>query len=640
MNLLLFTLALAGEAEKVTRLIESGKLDKAVEFCKEQPPGTIEADADLTVACAEAEVRTAEMSDSDLIFFAALAARWKGTPAGTRAGERVLSARADENWNNLKKLKELVAQYSDCPSVPEVKKRIYELAFAEAEKKNTVEVWRAFGEDYPSAPQAEEAAKREEARAWEVALTARTSQAMLDFSDSYGSSVHAGEAKKRAQDLAFAEAERSENPVKAWADLLDQWPEHPRKTEAQNHLEDATLAALIASNPAGAVAWVEARAGSVRSAEFLKLLAAGLVQLEVEGAGTDKLALNPDSTPTLGALITKITIQASSIVPPPTLQLETIDGWKDAGNVLEPLLQGRGFVLNPLLSMSAGSSGKTTLNLPYGLCSPEAGTRFALQTRIARQEVRWQFTVDALCAVAPPPTLNTALVWKDSPSNCQPAAFRRADELYRNCGSGEYVVPLNGAPPYFRTELRAAGIPLSSTPTLPLSLVALPPRSDKPAPGPPASFQAKLPITPYDPSSNLQCPAAPALTTAVAYRHGTLHPRYQEAVDLIASSISGPVGNPLASVLADLDGDGTEELVLHYPNDRFAGYIIVVKFVGSELWLYPRYGMRPIADVGMPTIFKQGSHFYVRIGGTESGDARYCGYTLLRWAETGPELGV
>lgn len=228
------------DADRIGKLVDKGKLGKAAELCRERlAEGPVE-DSALVEACGDAELKwltedPAASPAPDAL--RALCRDWQGSPAAGEAWELLGRILVDDETDS-EALDALAREFVGTEAGADAARRVFEGVIF-ARDLAGVQGWIAA---HPDSPHLESAGALEAELAWERAEAADT--------------------------------------VAAWRELMEGWPEHPRRAEAAVALREARFREAAEASPAEMIALAEQYPDDERSAELVQRAWLGAVKVE------------------------------------------------------------------------------------------------------------------------------------------------------------------------------------------------------------------------------------------------------------------------------------------------------------------------------------------------------------------------
>ncbi len=220
---------------RIEKLVKQGKLEKALDECTaliaEHP-----FDTALFEVCADLHLDRVDDNADSLDSFVG---QWGGTQAAHTAAERAARHRLDQAWDDPAAIQRVVEDYPDALVGEVARDRLWALAFEQAQ--GNPEALLAFIVDHPGAPQVVAAQDLRFQLIWNKAETTGTAA--------------------------------------AWAELLLNHPQHPRRAEADQHRVDALFVETL--EPRARLSLARAHPDHPSAASTLALVLPELVVLDV-----------------------------------------------------------------------------------------------------------------------------------------------------------------------------------------------------------------------------------------------------------------------------------------------------------------------------------------------------------------------
>lgn len=588
--------------ERVDRLTEKDQWDKAIEVCAEwsrEYSGV--RDVDLRQACARAELARVRATDAAAADWLLVYTRWIGTTAGEEARGVYLGLAVKQAWDDRAALEALVAEHDGARGIGAVEDRLHEVAFAEARAAGTAAAVRAFRERYPDSDLEEDALALEEERAW-------------------------------------IEAERA-GGVAAWAGLLATYPGHPRRTEGEARLRDATWTAALLAGGESLVAFARRWPTDPRAAEAWTRALPGLLTVEarVEGHAGTRWALSPEGgeVPVLPAEAGRFEVAWRALDEAPEIELvraTAAGGWAPLAQGFRDALVALGHAPEDAawavtVRASSPSATQRVESLPGGLCQPDDAP-FAVRVTSPAGELRYPFRVASPCRAGPTPWVSAQPWPSELPpaleGRCGPSAAR-AGEVYRACGAVEVVWPIDGGEVFLRVGATSGGIVLPDDGGLP-ALTASPPPVVPPTPPLSAAMRSLARSDGTPPSCTI--PSLPSEASPLPANGRFLDP--EGAVGHLAALW----GRMSWEADADLTGDGVVERLVAFADPR-APVVLLARTPAGDVRAWPLRGTE-----GFQPLYAEGLRVRDGTAGLLVGaEGAGCGARLVRWANGSPVVG-
>lgn len=357
-------------ADRVNKLVDSGKADKAWSQCETAMRKEPVLGGELRVACAAARYQVLQTAGEGTSNDAWLqfVADWQGTDAAERAREEIAQTF-------------LVGAGDDADRLAAVHER------------------------FPGTSAATTALQT----LFDGAMAAGTSAAALAFAERYADEELGEQARARASELAFEEA-ADRDGIDDWTGFQEAWPQHPRRAEAEERLKEARFRDVGDSDVPARLRLADdypddPRSAPLRFETVRQALAAGLTCGDGAPAplarSTDDVGepgvLPPDATslrvaPTHGIRVdgVRLSLLRSGAAAP----LSELANEPD----LAGLSDEHRAALGPL-SGAREQGGAWEIDLPEWICQPTAsGAETALTATVGGEDYSFPFRVARPCS--------------------------------------------------------------------------------------------------------------------------------------------------------------------------------------------------------------------------------------------------
>lgn len=355
--LLFISVAFAGlNPDRVQKLVDSGKPDKAWDLCDEtaKKAGMIPSDAMDACANAAYGVLTAAGTSSadDLDAFAI---KWSTTAAAVQAKQAAAKLRLADAGQQIDKLAAVTAKYPDTQAGKEAMDQAWTLTDA----IHTAGGWRQYAQLFPTSPRQQEAVQKE-------------------------------------MDLAYDEAAALGTEA-GWSYFLESWPMHPRRSDAKKALDDLRYTTAVAAGDAALLAWADAHPDDARAVEAKAKALASMMSVTIVGqdgeeraAGNEiKLAAGEDGLHVAGPKGLQVRLTLDDKVGSDSVEVALPDLLRTAGLPDDRLPDGS-------LLTTPRFDGTVGVTLPNYFCQPPSST-WTLRAKSGDLERSWVVTTPTSC---------------------------------------------------------------------------------------------------------------------------------------------------------------------------------------------------------------------------------------------------
>lgn len=242
LSLIFLVATCAAMPEKLQKMIEQGKYDKAVEAGEkylEKKPDAEDAAAVKSLVM-EADYRWAVQLNT-LEDYEAFEKKYPKSSYQKDVTERksvVYYNTVTVKGGTLEDYLDFLKKYPKSSLCPEARQKVYDLAWERAKFGNTVEAYHQYRVNYPKSNHAAEAYQAEADRAFEAAKKVNTVESYKKFRQTYANTEHSQEAYQKESELVWDKARngRREDVVA----FLRDYPDSPHAPEAEARTEQLT----------------------------------------------------------------------------------------------------------------------------------------------------------------------------------------------------------------------------------------------------------------------------------------------------------------------------------------------------------------------------------------------------------------
>lgn len=396
------------ETEKIKRLHERGKLDKAWESCEALEAA---AGSELTYArdtCAQVHadrLALAHPSGLGRDQLDAHAQRWPGTPAGRQSLELAARILLGEAGQDLDQLNQVTWTYQRTDAAADARTRIWTLALDQAKAVGTAAAYADYRHTYPDSPLRDQAWALEQQAAFDHATTVATAEAMRVFAAAYPDSPNAAEALVLEMDHAFDEADTA-GTSEAWHTLYKRYVTHPRRHQIQARWAAAAQAEVDTLGVGPLLRYTSIHTSDTDARAALQVaIAQGISVRLVPGhpdhPGWTLPREGEGQAPAVSQLSQAVQVRFPYVSNhAPEIRILADDG-TDERSLQSHLQATFKLVLDETAPLAtrwrSPEEGLWETRLPLGLCQPR-GVRFLVEVQLMGETVRFPFRSDTACA--------------------------------------------------------------------------------------------------------------------------------------------------------------------------------------------------------------------------------------------------